>query len=159
MPRSVTALYKSQAEAEAVRARLTSIGIDPTGIHIMEETDRAEPGLFDKLARLILPDGASASFRLAAEVEPEQIEQAGRIVEEGAAAGQVAPREISEQTFIFRETAEQLVVEKEIAVREELVMRRTAEEHVEVVHDTVRMTEVQVERFGRDGRPKATDQR
>jgi stress response protein YsnF len=68
-----------------------------------------------------------------------------------AEAGEDAPREIGEQTFIFRETAEQLVVEKEIVVREEIVMRRTAEEHVEVVHDTVRRTEVEVERFGPDG--------
>lgn len=149
MPRSVTDLYNSHAEAEAVRARLIAIGLDPAGIRTMGESNGAEPGVFDTLAPLIVPGGQSP-VRLTAEVEPDQLEQAARIVE-GAEAGEDAPREIGEQTFIFRETAEQLVVEKEIVVREEIVMRRTAEEHVEVVHDTVRRTEVEVERFGPDG--------
>ena len=149
MPRSVTALYNSRAEAEAVRARLIAIGVDPAGIRTIDEANGAEPGVFDRLARLIVPEGQSP-VRLTAGVEPDQLELAARIAE-GAEAGEDAPREIGEQTFIFRETAEQLVVEKEIVVREEIVMRRTAEEHVEVVHDTVRRTEVEVERFGPDG--------
>jgi stress response protein YsnF len=43
------------------------------------------------------------------------------------------------------------VVDKEVAVREEIVMRRSANEHVEVIHDSVCKTEVEVERFGADG--------
>ena len=148
MPRSVTALYQSRAEADAVRARLIAIGVDPSGIRLTDESNQPEPGVFDKLARLILPEGTSP-VRLTAEVEPDQLEQAARIAEQGTT--EVGPREITEQTFIFRETAEQLVVEKEVAVREEIVMRRTAEEHVELVHDTVRRTEVEVERFGPEG--------
>lgn len=163
MSRQVTAIFKSRAEAEAVRARLTGIGLDPARIRIANENGQAgedgapQPGLFDRLAQLILPEGAAGRFRLTAEVEPDQLDQAGIIIEGGARGGALqAPRELSEQTFIFRETAEQLVVEKEMAVREELVMRRTAEEHVEVLHDTVRRTEVEVERFGPDRmtRPK-----
>jgi hypothetical protein len=149
MPRSVTAVYNSRAEAEAVRAKLIAIGVEPGDIRTTDEANLAEPGVFDRLARLIVPEGTSP-VRLTAEIDPDQLEQAARIVEQGGMT-EDAPREIREQTFIFRETAEQLVVEKEIAVREEVVMRRTAEEHVEVVHDTVRKTEVEVERFGPDG--------
>lgn len=154
MPRSVTAVYPSRAEAEAVRARLTTLGLDPARISI--EADRGEagePGIFDHLTKLLAPEAPASKFRVTAEVEEEQADEAGRIVEAGAPGGRFAPpREITAQTFIFRETAEKLVVDKEVAVREEVVMRRSADEHVEVVHDSVRRTEVDVERFGADGR-------
>jgi uncharacterized protein (TIGR02271 family) len=48
------------------------------------------------------------------------------------------------------ETAEEAVVDKEARVREELVVRKTAEEHVEQVQDTVRHTEVDVDEGVRD---------
>jgi hypothetical protein len=157
MSRQVTALFRNRAEAEAVRARLTGIGIDPARINILDENIQSgedgapQLGVFDRLAQLILPEGAAGRFRLTADVDPEQLEEAGRIVEAGASGGALqAPRELREQTFIFRETAEQLVVEKEMAVREEIVMHRTAQERVETLHDTVRRTEVEVEWFGLD---------
>ena len=43
------------------------------------------------------------------------------------------------------ETAEEAVVAKEAHVREELVVRKTSEEHVEQIEDTVRRTEVDVD--------------
>ncbi|HYW15526.1 MAG TPA: YsnF/AvaK domain-containing protein [Allosphingosinicella sp.] len=49
-------------------------------------------------------------------------------------------REIS-----MTETAEEAVVDKEARVREELVVRKTAEEHVETVQDNVRHTEVEID--------------
>jgi hypothetical protein len=154
MPRSVTAVYASRVEAEAVRARLTTLGLDPAAIRI--EPDRGEggePGIFDHLTKLLAPEAPASRFRLTAEVDEELAQEAGGIVEAGAPGGRFAPpREITEQTFIFRETAERLVVDKELAVREELVMRRSADEHVEVIHDSVRRTEAEVERFGPDGR-------
>nr|WP_295370856.1 DUF2382 domain-containing protein [uncultured Sphingosinicella sp.] len=153
MSRSVTAVYKSRAEAEAVAARLTSMGVDPSSIGIAgERPGQAQPGVFDHLAKLIMPETAPTSFRVSAEVEDDQFDEAGRILSAGAPGGRFAPpREITEQTFIFRETAERLVVDKELAVHEELVMRRTADEHVEVVRDSVRRTEFEIERFGADG--------
>lgn len=63
MPRSVTALYNSHAEAEAVRARLIAIGVDPAGIGTTDEAHGAEPGVFDRLARLIVPEGRPARRR------------------------------------------------------------------------------------------------
>jgi stress response protein YsnF len=45
----------------------------------------------------------------------------------------------------MRETSEEAVVQKVANVREELVVRKTAEEHVEQISDTVRHTEVDVE--------------
>ena len=55
------------------------------------------------------------------------------------------------------ESAEEAVVDKQARVREEVVLRKTAEDRTETVRDTVRHTEVEVE----DGRrptapPQAT---
>ncbi len=153
MSRSVTAVYDSRAEADAVAARLTTLGADPASVTVTgEQPDVTQAGVFDHLAKLIMPAPSPMRFRVSAEVEPDQYDEAGRILEAGAPGGRFAPpREITEQTFIFRETAERLVVEKEVAVREELIMRRTSGERVEMVHDSVRRTEVEVERFGPNG--------
>jgi uncharacterized protein (TIGR02271 family) len=48
------------------------------------------------------------------------------------------------------ETAEEAVVAKEARVREELVLRKTAEERTETVEDTVRNTEVEVDEGASD---------
>ena len=45
------------------------------------------------------------------------------------------------------ETAEEVEVGKEARVVEEITLRKTAEEHEERVRDTVRRTEVEVERL------------
>ncbi len=56
-----------------------------------------------------------------------------------------------ERNIEMTETSEVPVVEKEARVTEELVVRKTAEEHSETVQDTVRRTEVDVdETSGRD---------
>lgn len=52
---------------------------------------------------------------------------------------------LRERNIEMTETAEEVVVGKEARVREELVIRKTAEEHEEEVHDTVRHTEVDVD--------------
>jgi uncharacterized protein (TIGR02271 family) len=54
-------------------------------------------------------------------------------------------REIS-----MTETAEEAVVDKQARVREELVVRKTAEEHSETVEDNVRHTEVEIDEGVRD---------
>jgi len=53
-----------------------------------------------------------------------------------------------ENTIEFTETAEEAVVNKQARVVEEVVVRKDATEHVETVRDTVRRTDVQVEREG-----------
>ena len=50
-----------------------------------------------------------------------------------------------DRTIEATETAERPVVEKEARVKEEVVVRKTAEERTERVTDTVRRTEVEVE--------------
>jgi uncharacterized protein (TIGR02271 family) len=50
-----------------------------------------------------------------------------------------------ERVIEATETAEEAVVSKEARVREEVVVRKNAEEHTETVRDTVRRTEVDVE--------------
>ena len=52
---------------------------------------------------------------------------------------------LRERNIEMTETAEEAVVAKEARVREELVVRKTAEERVEEVNDTVRRTEVEIE--------------
>jgi uncharacterized protein (TIGR02271 family) len=52
---------------------------------------------------------------------------------------------LQDRTIEMRETAEEAVVQKVAQVREEVVVRKTAEEHVEQIDDTVRHTEVEVE--------------
>ena len=51
------------------------------------------------------------------------------------------------QSFVFRETEEKLVLEKELFVREEVVVSKLAEEHLHDVQDNVKRTEVEVERL------------
>ena len=59
------------------------------------------------------------------------------------------PEELLQDREIeMRETAEEAVVQKVAQVREEVVVTKTAEEHVEQVSDTVRHTEVDVENAG-----------
>jgi uncharacterized protein (TIGR02271 family) len=52
---------------------------------------------------------------------------------------------LQERTIEMRETAEEAVVQKVASVREEVVMRKTAEERTEQIDDTVRRTEVEVD--------------
>jgi stress response protein YsnF len=57
---------------------------------------------------------------------------------------------LQDREIEMRETSEEAVVQKVASVREELVVRKTAEEHVEQISDTVRHTEVDVEEGAAD---------
>lgn len=57
---------------------------------------------------------------------------------------------LQDRVIEMRETAEEAVIQKVASVREEVVVRKTAEEHVEQINETVRHTEVDVE-DGRSG--------
>ncbi|HEX9946233.1 MAG TPA: YsnF/AvaK domain-containing protein [Allosphingosinicella sp.] len=65
--------------------------------------------------------------------------------QQGAQAVRNADELLQDRDIEMRETAEEAVVQKVASVREEVVVRKTAEEHVEQVHDTVRHTEVDVQ--------------
>ncbi|PTQ10339.1 hypothetical protein CLG96_13940 [Sphingomonas oleivorans] len=58
-----------------------------------------------------------------------------------------------ERVVEVSESAEEAVVSKEATVREEVVIRKTAEEHVKTIDETVRHTEVDIEK--EDERTKA----
>jgi len=63
-----------------------------------------------------------------------------------------------ERTIEASETSEEAVVAKEARVKEELVVRKDAEERVQTVSDTVRRTEVEVEdERGRTGTTERRD--
>ena len=56
---------------------------------------------------------------------------------------------LQDRTIEMRETAEEAVVQKVANVREEVVIKKTAEERTEQIDDTVRRTEVDVDQGGR----------
>jgi uncharacterized protein (TIGR02271 family) len=69
-----------------------------------------------------------------------------RPVDQTLRAGELnAGDAFQERNIEMTETAEEAVVAKEALVKEELVVRKTAEERVESIDDTVRRTEVDVE--------------
>ncbi len=74
------------------------------------------------------------------EVERRPVNQATPVSPADAAAL------LQERTVEMRETAEEAVVQKVASVKEEVVVRKTAQEHTEEIVDTVRHTEVDVEK-------------
>lgn len=74
-------------------------------------------------------------------VEIERRPVSGEYSRTGLAGDVFQEREIE-----MTEHAEEAVIKKEARVQEELVLRKTAEEHVESIDDTVRHTEVDVDR-------------
>jgi stress response protein YsnF len=75
-------------------------------------------------------------------VQPQQ--------QQGVQSTQNAEDLLQDREIEMRETSEEAVVQKVANVREELVVRKTAEEHVEQVRDTVRHTEVEVDEGATD---------
>jgi hypothetical protein len=153
--RRVSGLYRSRALAEEAAARLAGAGLKAASISIAEQggEEEAEAGMFDRLARLLVPEAGAQElgFLVGAAVPTEQIDAAAIALENGAERVEIEPPvRIAEQVVELSETAEELIVEKQPVVREEIVMRVQAREHVEHIHDTVRRTEVEVERFGPD---------
>jgi stress response protein YsnF len=57
---------------------------------------------------------------------------------------------VEHKTYEFVETAEELAIEKQLVVREEIVLTSRVHEHVEDVTETVRRTEVEIERTDPD---------
>ena len=60
---------------------------------------------------------------------------------------------LQERTIEMTETAEEAVVAKEARVREELVIKKTAEQRTEDIQETVRRTEVEVDEGKSGDRP------
>jgi stress response protein YsnF len=107
--------------------------------------------MFDRLAKMIAPEvpAGDRGYLVTTQVAPERIDVAARALEAGAERVEIAPPpRLDEHVVELSETVEELVIEKEAVLREEIVMRVQAKEHVQHVHDTVRRTEVEVERFG-----------
>jgi hypothetical protein len=110
----------------------------------------SQKGVFDHLAEYLLQQppltpGASAPSRQPSEaLAPPADEQppAQELVPTSVGRTDMRPQEL-----VFRETAEQLVVGKEAFVREEVVLSKLVEEHVEEIRDRVKRTEVEIERI------------
>ncbi len=154
--RRVAGLYRSRALADEAAARLAAAGFAPDAVRIAEEAPPpgAEAGVFDRLARLLAPEGAPAErgVVVALDAPLERVDAAAIALEAGADRVEIAPPpRIGEHLVELTETAEELIVETEAVLVEEIVMRVQAREHVQHIHDTVRRTEIEVERFGPEG--------
>ena len=158
MPRSVTALFATEAEAETGADRLSGIGIPRSKVTIVDQSEEAaeaqKPGFFDHLTDLLLSEDTQTSsnasrtgFLLTAEVDADQVDRAASLLETGAIMSGGAGAELREQVFEFSETVEELVIGKEAIVREEVVLKKEVEERIEHVEGTVRHTEVEIERI------------
>ena len=93
----------------------------------------------------------------------EHVEVERRPVNQSVSAAGLTGDVFQEKNVELTETSEEAVVAKEAQVREELVVRKTAEEHVQNIDETVRRTEVDVEGgenrsalFGNDNRTSGT---
>jgi hypothetical protein len=125
----------------------------------------AQKGVFDHLAEYLLQPAAAGpapapattsenSDRQAGELAPAAV-QATHAASEGReefhpekpATPAASEIEDAGQTLVFVETAEKLVVEKELFVREEVVLRKRVDNRIEEIEDSVRRTEVEVERL------------
>jgi hypothetical protein len=158
--RRVSALYRNRALAEAAAARLAGAGIAPDAISLAQQElePEAQAGMFDRLAKLIAPDAGSEDrgFVVAVEAPLDRIDAAAAALEAGADRVEMAaPAGFSEQVVEVSETAERLFIQKESFVREEIVMRVQTRERVEVIEDTVRRVEAEIERFGPDSESAA----
>lgn len=81
-------------------------------------------------------------------------------VERRPATGNASDADFRERSFEVSETAEEAVISKDAVVREEVVVSKTSEERVQSIDDTVRRTEVDVERTGgeRSGATRGDDE-
>jgi hypothetical protein len=144
----VTATFEDRRQAERVRERLITIGVDPADVRLQDErAATGGPGVFDKLAELLAPTvAAKPRWLLEADVEPDLLDTARSALQGGehwvASEGRLEPR-----TYVFRETGERLIVEKETIVREEVVLAPRIETRTEQFHDTVRTMDAEVERL------------
>ncbi len=96
----------------------------------------------------------------------EHVSVERRPVNQQLQPGQITGDMLQERTIEVSEMAEEAVVAKEARVAEELVIKKTAEQHTETIQDTVRRTEVDVDEgtsgdrsamgFGRDNRDSGT---
>jgi hypothetical protein len=94
--------------------------------------------------RQVVRGGASVSIEADPPLPPEPADEPGRrISDEEVAAGGL----LTERVIEFGETREEAVVTKPVHVREELIVRRQVETRTERISDTVRRTEVDVERI------------
>ena len=108
---------------------------------------------------------ARGGVRLTSTVHEQPVEETVRLREEHVEAERrPVDRRLSEdeaeaafqdRTIEMNETTEELEVSKEARVVEEVALRKTVQEHEEQVKDTVRRTEVEVEKIEPSSRRKS----
>lgn len=146
MQRMVTGRYESREAAQSARDALIAIGVPADKVTIREPVKEA--GMFDRLASMLAPrhagDTEGGSYQLAAQVPQERADQA-RLVLGSAATCEAPVAGLREQIFEFRETREELSVEKQPIAAEEVVVRKGRHEQVADIEGKVRHTEVEIE--------------
>jgi uncharacterized protein (TIGR02271 family) len=86
------------------------------------------------------------------QLRDERVEIERRAVDRPVTAAELGSDAFRERTIDVTTHREEAVVDKEARIKEEIVVRKEADEHTETVRDTVRRTEVEVE----DDRASAT---
>jgi hypothetical protein len=121
--------------------------------------------VFDHLAEYLLKQPVASPAPQPAAQDPEPLAHrpeppAQRAEpEQSSGAGGTGEGEMRAQDFLFVETAEKLVVEKEAFVREEVVLSKLIETQVADIRDSVRRTEVEVERITPEEAERITPQK
>jgi uncharacterized protein (TIGR02271 family) len=108
---------------------------------------------------------ARGGVRLTSTVQEQPVTETVRLREEHVEAerrpvdrrlsGDEAEEAFQDRTIEMNETAEELEVSKEARVVEEVALKKTVQEHEEKVKDTVRRTEVEVEKIEPSSRRKS----
>jgi uncharacterized protein (TIGR02271 family) len=98
-------------------------------------------------ARLVRGRATVSTFTDEAPAPRESFEASGRVLSDSEIAQSGL---LKERVIEIGETREEAVVSKQAVVREELVVSRDVEERTERIADTVRRTEVDIERLGPD---------
>jgi len=86
------------------------------------------------------------------QLRDERVQVERRAVDRPVTAAELGSDAFRERTIDVTTHREEAVVDKEARIKEEIVVRKEADQHTETVHDTVRRTEVEVE----DDRASAT---
>ncbi len=153
MPQQVTATFGTRHEAEEARARLIAGGVDAGAIRIEDPApSRHSPGagLFDSLTDFLAPGKGErpGGYVLTASVLPQQLDAATRALDPDRPSAPPAAGGLREHVVELVETAEELVIDKQLFVREEVVLRKAVTEHVQGISYVLRRTEAEVERIG-----------
>ena len=144
MSSTITAMFDTRADAEAAKERLKASNVDADHIHVHDQSSAGyneqgysthnDRGIWESVKNAFLPDEDRHTYE-------EGVRRGGAVL-----TADVDDDAFRERTIDMTATGEEAVVGKTARVVEEVVVSKTADERVEQIYDTVRRTDVEVER-------------